>query len=169
MPIILLEQMSDLLPPRQTTPAPDSGSEEWNFSSNRVFYNRDAGLVTSWYLAQRCEEESYRAERYDGHFAVLFTRLVAQGESTSGQQPLRDWFKQQLRKSDIVAYLGEGRYVALLPETKAEEAGKLSSRLLEAVPTATTGIASYPQDGKTFLDLMSAAERRAVETATRAA
>jgi len=59
-----------------------------------------------------------------------------------------------------VGYLGNGRYVLLLPEADGERAKELAARIQDAVPSAEVGIACLPQDGRSFAHLLAAAERR---------
>jgi hypothetical protein len=143
---------------RRQTPEsrPATGHDE--LGQNRVFYVRDAGLVTSWYLAQRCEEECYRAERYERPLSLVLVDAPSD-EGPSSQSRVRSWLAKELRKADITAYLGSGRYAVLLPETSKEEAQVLASRLAGAVDGAAAGVSAFPDDGSSLENLLEAAER----------
>jgi hypothetical protein len=125
---------------------------------NRVFYARDAGLVTGWYLAQRCEEECYRAERYERPLALI----IVEPQPGSDRRAVRGWIGEWLivgvRMADIAAYLGAERYAILLPETDRARAAKLANRLRASVQQARTGVAAFPQDGHNFGELVAFAK-----------
>jgi len=125
-----------------------------------AIYERDTGLLAHWYLELRCDEECYRAERYSRPFSFLVVEPRPGSQEWTISEELREWLAANARKSDIVGYLGNGRYVLLLPEADGERAKELAARIQDAVPSAEVGIACLPQDGRSFAHLLAAAERR---------
>ena len=45
-----------------------------------VIYDQETGLLASWYLALRCEEECYRSRRYGRSLSLLVVRAVGESE-----------------------------------------------------------------------------------------
>jgi hypothetical protein len=138
----------------------DSPSREADIGSNHVFYLRDDGIVTAWYFVRRCEEECYRAQRYGQTLALLVAEPAAEAECRTVQTRIRSWLAKGLRKVDIPAYLGDGRYAVLLPQSDDEKATNVADRLRETVKDAKVGLSSYPQDGASFDELLAAATQR---------
>ncbi|MBU4311962.1 MAG: sensor domain-containing diguanylate cyclase [Candidatus Omnitrophica bacterium] len=76
-------------------------------------------------------------------------------------------FKTISKRIDIVARYGGEEFVILLPATKKEEAIVLAERLRNAIEeskdirgiTISTGVASFPEDGKEKESLISSADR----------
>lgn len=125
-----------------------------------AIYERDTGLLAHWYLELRCDEECYRAERYSRPFSFLVVEPSPSSQEWETSEELREWLTANARKSDIVGYLGNGRYVLLLPEADVEGAKELTLRMQLDVPLAEFGISCLPQDGRSFTHLLAAAERR---------
>jgi hypothetical protein len=117
----------------------------------------DVGLASATYLALRCREECYRAKRYGRPLALLLVKVVQESDSSPPEGRLRNWLRAHVRVSDIAAYLGDGGYALLLPETDRDAAGGLKARLRSEFPCAMTGISVHPQDGHNLEDLIQAA------------
>lgn len=79
--------------------------------------------------------------------------------------------RREMRSTDVVARLGGDEFAAFLPHTPPDKALEVARRLLEAVrrhvevvagkrisTTASIGIASFPGDGQTSQELLSAAD-----------
>lgn len=79
--------------------------------------------------------------------------------------------RRELRGTDVVARLGGDEFAAFLPHTPPDKALEVANRVLEAVrrhvevmagkritTTASVGVASYPGDGQTSQELLSAAD-----------
>jgi hypothetical protein len=128
-------------------------------NQGRVFHIAKAGLVTGWYLARRCEEECYRAERYRRPLALLLAEPEPNSEEDVVKTWIGEWLLVGLRMTDVPAYLGGARYAILLPETTRANAAKLAARLRTTVQQARTAVVTYPQDGQNFGELVSAAHR----------
>lgn len=135
---------------------------------NRVFHAREAGLVTGWYLAQRCEEECYRAERYRRHLALLIAEPEPGADETDIQQQMRTWVSTGIRMADIAAYLGGARYAILLPETGRAKVSRLADRLCASVPQMRAAFVTFPRDGRNFSELVASAKQMLDDVVTPA-
>lgn len=136
---------------------------------NRVFYVRDQGLVTQWYLAKRCEEECYRSERYDRPLSFILIELLATTDTAVVQRQVGAWVRKELRVTDIPARLSGRRYAALLVETSLEEATIIAGRLRAAVRNVRIGLSHFPEDGATLDRLIAAAANGLGEDTLQAA
>jgi GGDEF domain-containing protein len=131
-----------------------------------AIYDRATGLYAYWYLQLRAAEEISRSQRHHrGVFCISIWTSAAQ-ESVDA---MRDRLKSGLRDHDLAAYLNNGHFVALLTETDAAGAHIVLSRLLAAAEGVTGGLASYPEDGETFEELLESAKARGAGPAERAA
>ena len=124
---------------------------------NRVFYLEDAGLVTEWYLAKRCQEECYRSERYDHPMSFILIEPLDTADTNSVLRQVGAWVREELRVTDIPSRLSGGRYAALLVETKLDEATIIVGRLRATVRNVRIGLSHFPDDGMTFDELHAAA------------
>jgi GGDEF domain-containing protein len=120
-----------------------------------AMFDRDTGLYAFWYLQRRFVEEAERATRYERPLSalVLEVRVRQQDEMTL-------WLVKNLRSCDIASHLGEGRYFLLLPETRADDAERLSHRIMTQFPTVRTGAATYVEDGVDYETLARAGAYR---------
>ena len=146
--------------------APDKASALTDdLGRNRVFYLDDLGLVTQWYLAKRCLEESYRSERYERPLSFVLVQPDSESDSAVVQRQVGAWVREELRITDIPARLTCGRYAVLLVETNLDEATIIAGRLRAAVSNVSIGLSHFPEDGAT-LDLLVAAATNALEEDT---
>ena len=152
---------------RRDGSASESAPAPTDAGSNRVFYSRRAGLVTAWYFSHRGEEELYRSERYNNRLALVVLDVASQG--SAAQLPVGEFLSQNVRKADIAAYLGDGRYALLLPQTSVTAAQRLAFRLQRGIRNARVGVSSYPSDGENLSQLIDAAERSMASLVQRAA
>lgn len=120
-----------------------------------AIYDRVTGLYAYWYLQMRAEEEMSRAGRYRKPLAIVSLWCATKDaiERTTATLP------GALRATDLAAYLGNGHFVLLLPETNAEGAGIVVERIRERVGADITGAAvQYPDDGDRLSTLLETAE-----------
>jgi len=113
---------------------------------------RNAGLAEPWYLAERCNLECEHAD------ALPLALLIVETGSNSGEPPA-DWLPQGLRRGDVVAYFGGGRYAILLPGAGAYDAGRVAARIRQRLSRVDIGVAVHPQDGGNLGELVVAALR----------
>jgi GGDEF domain-containing protein len=125
-----------------------------------AIYERQTGLFAHWYLALRCQEECKRASRYEHPLAVLLIEPARASKAWDVNEELVSWLRGQLRATDLAGYLGNGRYVVLMPETALAHAKRVSKRLLRDVAGSEAGLACHPEDGANFDELCAAAQER---------
>jgi len=140
------------------------------------------GLYNRRFLKNRLEEELNRSNRQGLSLTVLFIDLDFFKNYNdvcghlAGDDALRktsEIIKASLREMDIVARYGGEEFCALLPGTSKAEALVVAERIRfeiesEQFPgdsdipfrrlTASLGVASFPEDGRTFTDLIHASD-----------
>lgn len=137
------------------------------------------GLFNRRYLREVFDKEISRALRADAALSVLmldFDHFKTYNDlfgHLKGDAFLRDAARvlaEQFRASDIVARYGGEEFVALLPTTAKEDAMEIAERvrgrfdvadpISAQMPrvTISVGVATYPEDGATKEDLISAAD-----------
>ena len=104
------------------------------------------GMVSSFYLTLRCSEEAYRAHRYGRPLALLLVEAKSGPVSVQLEKRLQSWLRGNMRATDVGAYLGEGRYALLLPETDEAGARGLEARLRSEFPAVRASIRLHPWD-----------------------
>jgi GGDEF domain-containing protein len=125
-----------------------------------AIYERQTGLFAHWYLALRCEEECRRAKRYEHPLTLLLIEPARTSKAWDVNEQLVGWLRGQLRGTDLAGYLGNGRYVVLMPETTPARAKRVSKRVLREVKSCEAGLSCHPDDGATFDELCEAAKDR---------
>lgn len=119
-----------------------------------AIYDRVTGLYAYWYLQMRAEEEMSRAGRYQKPLSIASFWCSSKAVIDRATETLGS----ALRATDLAAYLGNGHFVVLLPETNAEGAAIVVERVCERVGEAISGVAvQYPDDGETLNDLLETA------------
>lgn len=140
------------------------------------------GLLNHRRLHERMKEELSRSLRYHHPMTLLmidmdyFKRYNDTYGHQQGDEVLRllaEILRQNVRQSDIVGRYGGEEFAVILPETSKGAAVGLAQRLCEVVAntpfpghpggppvrcTISIGVASYPEDGLTVSDLVSAAD-----------
>jgi len=143
------------------------------------------GLLNRRYLQDRLEEELTRSERYERNLCVLMIDLDGFkfvndtfGHLT-GDEILKiaaDVILQSVRTIDVVSRFGGDEFIVILPETGIELASNIAARLnsdlekkltsaLESIGcsdkciTASIGIVTYPQHGRTSDELLANADK----------
>ena len=128
-----------------------------------ALYDRETGLFAPWFFGLRCPEECYRAVRYGRPLTLLLVEVWAEGDEFSAAVGEVVRVLQAGRRSDVASHLGAGRFAVLLPETDAEGAEVLASRLRAFAPVIATGTSSHPYDGGNQEQLIAAATLRLAE------
>jgi hypothetical protein len=151
----------DFLWRRATRPAPERAHiEKFVSQQGRKFpiYERETGLFTHWYLELRGKEECDRAARYQRELAFLVIEPSREdGDQLNTLRTLQVWLTKHLRHTDIAGYLGNGRFLIIMPEADGEAATQLIRRLKTEGYATDVGLSCYPFDGKTYDDLYKAA------------
>jgi two-component system, NtrC family, response regulator AtoC len=127
-------------------PNPASQRESTRSRSQSV---RPRRLGTHGYFEVRLEEACTQAEADGGRFAVLRVHLD-DAEKDDGAPEI---LVQSLRQTDLVAAYGPGEYEALLVDAEPDEAQKAIQQIQAAFDKEQikirTGVACYPEDGRT--------------------
>lgn len=149
----------DFLGRRAARPAPERAQIEKFVQHGRklVIYERDTGLFAHWYIELRGNEECDRAKRYSRPLTVLVIEPTRCDDAWATQEAIRIWLAAELRRSDIAGYLGNGRYIVVMPEADADAANKLVARLKSEGYATDVGVACFPDDGTTHDELYRAA------------
>jgi diguanylate cyclase (GGDEF)-like protein len=143
------------------------------------------GLLNRRYIQDRLEDELARSERYDRNLCVLMIDLdgFKYVNDTFGHRAGDEILKctageilRAVRTMDVVSRYGGDEFIVLLPETDLELATKIAARLNndleknvastigslkwpETRITASIGIVSYPQHGRTGEQLLDNADK----------
>ena len=125
-----------------------------------VIYERDTGLFAYWFISLRCEEECYRALRYGRPLSVAVIEPAPDTESWEATDRITKTLQEHLRKADLAGYLGNGRFVMVLPETDRAGALLFVERVRGFVPDIQAGVSGCPEDGRTFSELYETAAAR---------
>jgi GGDEF domain-containing protein len=125
-----------------------------------AIYERETGLLAHWYVTLRGKEECERAVRYRRPMALLLVEIAAASDPKTMQEQLPQWLRQGFRGVDIIGYLGNGRYVVLMPETDLTPARHAATRLLGGLSGLDVGLSGVPVDGTTFEELYAVAAKR---------
>lgn len=133
-----------------------------------AIFERETGLFAHWYLELRGVEECTRAARY-GHPLVLLLVECARGSEpwvVAGR--ITDWIRRETRAADIAGYVGNARFVVLMPETSPEQAA-LVLRRVRALSSVEAASSCFGDDGVSFEQLYTAASSRLGDASEAAA
>lgn len=135
-----------------------------------VIYERETGLFAHWYIALRCEEECYRARRYEHGLTLVVIEPASGSEDPwATQDYVANWLRRQLRKADLAAYLGNGSFVVVMPQSEQGVAHAVIDRLRAEIEGIEVGVSSFPEDGSDFEELLASAKGRLRQTVEPAA
>lgn len=139
------------------------------------------GLYNSRYFEQLLDTEIERASRYGTCLSLVFLDLDhlksvndAHGHLV-GSRMLSEFGRligDNIRSSDMAARFGGDEYAVVLPQTSREQAVAMAAKLLDLMLsagfcaddgqpirlTASFGVASFPQDAQTRVELIRAAD-----------
>lgn len=135
----------------------EKAAKEAETGRKLAIYERTTGLLAYWYVAVRCNEECERAARYKRPLAFLVVEPSPGKDDWATQGALIEWLRNGLRSTDIVGFCGNGRFIALMPETERTAAQGAIQRLRAQVPSVDTAMAGFPEDGNTFDELYESA------------
>jgi GGDEF domain-containing protein len=120
--------------------------------------------VRTFYL--RLVEEIQRAERSQRPLAILILQLPFRPTERWRQQQLEHRLRAGVRGNDFASHLSDTTFAVALPETgrgAAVVAARLERRLSEvANGRVIPGVAHWPRDGQTALELLRTAIRRSL-------
>jgi diguanylate cyclase (GGDEF)-like protein len=132
-------------------------------------------LATEAHFLERLEAEVERACRYPQQFSILLLAADRHDLPADDVISLAKLLRGNVRSIDLVASLRGSRFGLLLPHT-GREAGVLAERIVRTVAsrvavedaplTISTGIACFPNNGRSCEELLFAAEE-ALDEASR--
>ncbi|MBI5814102.1 MAG: diguanylate cyclase [Nitrospinae bacterium] len=152
---------------------------------NKVRYESETDFLTGALnrraMDKRLEVETRRSARYGHMFSVAmvdldhFKKFNDKMGHQAGDVALRhvaDRLIKSLRDMDVVARFGGEEFVVILPETKKDGAALAIERIREklsqdpislngkgeASVTMSAGVAGFPDDGKTTVEIINAAD-----------
>jgi GGDEF domain-containing protein len=134
-----------------------------------AIYEREAGLLAHRYLSLRGKEECDRAARYNRPLTLLLVEPAPESNTRAVQGQLAEWLKRKVRSVDIAGYLGNGRFVLLMPETDIAAAMRAVARLQDDIAEVQTGLSAFGADGVTFDNMYAAAWQTLEKSSKQAA
>lgn len=149
---------------------------------NQASFDQLTNIYNKLFLIKRLEEEIKRASRHNLILSVIFIDIDDfKGFNDThghllGDKLLADFvslLKTLLRKNDIIGRYGGEEFIIATPETDKRKALTLTNKLLNAVNhfkflgrkgnvtgiSFSAGIASFPEDGKTVLEILNRADQ----------
>jgi len=137
------------------------------------------GLYNRKHLVKRIHEEISRAERYGGHFALVFLDIVdmpeinasfGYGMGDAAIEAVAGALRSSFRGSDVAARFGDDTFAVLLPgadKPRGQIVANRISRIAAGIPVASDSarmqgpdmewcVVSYPTDGSTCDELLAA-------------
>ena len=124
-----------------------------------AIYDRETGLFAYWYFTLRLEEEVARCARYGQTFSLLLLEARTGRWSPEDESALFRHMSESVRNCDLVAHLGNLRFIVLLANTDATGAMVVKEHLAanERLGDLTVGLACFPADGESCEALLTAA------------
>ncbi|MGQ9570350.1 MAG: diguanylate cyclase [Thermodesulfovibrionales bacterium] len=140
------------------------------------------GLFNRRFLKERFIEEMHRSERYDSTFSIaifdiddfkLFNDTEGHLAGDNVLKELASIARRCIRINDILARFGGEEFAILMPQTNKEEAFLVAERIRRSIKessvkkwkkfphpciTVSTGIASFPINGRTIDELIEHAD-----------
>ena len=113
-------------------------------------------------FARKVEDELYRSRRYDVSVCLVFVNFPMTFSHKAARE-VAAFVGRGLRRLDFAGVVGDGDYAICLPHTDRDGTGAVVSRLLLLTASfpIRIGVASHPEDGATFGELVATAKRRA--------
>ncbi|MCH8007745.1 MAG: GGDEF domain-containing protein [Chloroflexi bacterium] len=123
-----------------------------------AIYDRETGLFAYWYFGLRLEEEVARCARYGQTFSLLLLEAQTGRWAPDDESALFRHMSDSFRSSDLVAHLGNLRFVVLLANTDAQGAIVVREHLMadEELGDLAVGVASFPDDGESCEAILTA-------------
>jgi PleD family two-component response regulator len=137
----------------------ERAAEEAEYGRRLAMYDRQTGLLASWYIRLRFEEETKRATRRDRPVSIILLRAPKVPDFGSVDM-LVSWLSEKIRPYDLATHLGDGEFLVVLPDTDAIDSEGVIKRLGTAVEGITAGVSTYPDDALTLDELTQTARTR---------
>ncbi len=125
-----------------------------------AIYDRETGLYAYWYINLRIQEEMARASRHEQPFVLLLVESARGQLGTEEEELLLKTMTEGFRSTDLVAHLGNLRFVTLLPNTGVDGGKEVCQRLRKEFGALEVhiGLSLYPDDGADWQSLLKAAQ-----------
>ena len=125
-----------------------------------AIYDRETGLYAYWYFSLRLRDEMARARRHEQPFVLLLVESARGQLDSKEEELLLRTIGEGFRSTDLVAHMGNLRFVMLLPNTGADGGTEVCGRLRKEFGTLEVhiGLSSYPDDGADWESLLRAAQ-----------
>lgn len=133
---------------------------------NNPTFLEDLGLADEHYFTRRLEEAVLSARRYARFVSIVLVDLSPETRNIqSGNRTLElaARFREEFRKTDLIAYQEAGKIFILLEEadpTQAIQALRRVTREMEEVRQPNYALASFPTDSSRKEDLLHVLENR---------
>jgi GGDEF domain-containing protein len=125
-----------------------------------AIYERETGLLAHWYVTLRGKEECERAARYRRPISLFLAEIAPEADPKATQEQLPHCLRKNFRRVDIIGYLGNGRYVVLMPESDIAGARLAATRFQDTLSGVDIALSELPTDGTTFDQLYAVASQR---------
>lgn len=135
------------------------------------------GLYNHRYIMEQLQKEYQRANRHNTHFSVIMLDIdkfkpyndnFGHLEGNKVLKGVASLFRQNSRVTDVVGRFGGEEFCIIVPELEMDEAVNYTQKLLEKVAahnfpnrkiTLSAGIATFPVDGKSTMELLEKADK----------
>jgi hypothetical protein len=134
-----------------------------------VIFERETGLFAHWYVTLRGQEECARARRYERELMLTVIEPAEAANAWALKDELASWLGRHVRSCDIAGYLGNARYIVLMPETDPGGAEGAIARLRQDSAGVTIATSRFPEDGASYDELYATATSRLAAPNQRAA
>lgn len=147
------------------------------------------GLCGRRYFDRRLQQEMSRSDRFEQPLSLVvvdiadFRTISQRGGEEEGERVLRwvaDFVARNCREHDVPCVIGEGEFAVILPNAELEGAEAMVDRLTRKLACGgdvpilpgglvvglTFGVASYPEQAETLLELVFEAEGSMLEAKT---
>ena len=135
--------------PQQHEHAVNRARQHAELGRKLAIYERETGLLAYWFAALRCDEECTRSARYGEPLTIIVVECAPEN-----QDQVRDAahaMTAALRAVDILSYVGNGRFIAILPNTPIT---------MLTAPTRRLHLAGFDRMGAALTQLKRDRERR---------
>ena len=135
------------------------------------------GLYNHRYIMEQLQKEFQRANRHNTHFSVIMLDIdkfkpyndnFGHLEGNKVLKGVASLFRQNSRVTDVVGRFGGEEFCIIVPELEMDEAVNYTEKLLEKIAahnfpnrqiTLSAGIATFPIDGKSTMELLEKADK----------
>lgn len=166
------------VPPEDIQDKPEGGGEHEIPDLTKIIIDDTSGLYNTRYLHKKLEETFLDHETAQKPLSLImididhFRQINCAVDHSEGDRALREsgiLIKSIIRDCDIACRHGGDEFAIILPETGKKNAIETAKRIREAFQfrfhnyvvkiTASVGVASYPEDAASIMELACAADK----------